>query len=101
LHDDDRLVLDDLVLDDLLFVRFQGALVLGLLPHPLDGVHDVALVVEKCVAQLRRPLDVVGEPFHHVGNGRHRLDRRVPGLLGNRVGQGLVLEGRVLSEPLL
>ena len=79
----------------------EGALVLRLLPHPLDGVHDVALLGEEGVAEVRRPLDVVREPLHHVGNRRHRLDGRVPRLLGDRVGQRLVLQLRVLRQPLL
>ncbi len=79
----------------------QGSLLLRLLPHPLDGVHDVALLVEEGVPEIRRPLDVVAEPLDDVGNRRHRLDARVPGLLGDRVGERLVLQVLVLREPLL
>ena len=80
---------------------FRAPLSCGLLPHPLDGVHDVVLLVEEGVPELRRPLDVVREPLHDVGNRRHRLDARVPGLLRDRVGERLVLQVLVLREPLL
>ena len=101
LHDDDRLRLDDLGLDLLLLVGLQRALLLRLLPHPLDGVHDVGLLVEEGVPEVRRPLDVVTEPLDDVGQRRHRLDGRVPGLLGDRVHERLVLQVLVLREPLL
>ena len=46
----------------LLLGRLERAGPLGLLAHPRDGVHDVALRGEKGVAQLGGPLDVgVGE----------------------------------------
>ena len=101
LDDDDRLLFHDLGLDLLLLVGLQCALVLRLLPHPLDGVHHVVLLVEEGVPELRRPLDVVGEPLHDIGNRRHRLDGRVPGLLRDGVRERLVLELLVLREPLL
>ncbi len=101
LHDDDRLLLDDLGLDFLLLVGRQGALVLRLLPHPLHGVHDVALLVEEGIPKLRRPLDVVREPLDDLGNRRHRLDARVPRLLRDRVGERLVFQILVLGEPLV
>ena len=101
LDDDDCLSLDDLRLDLLLLVRLQGPVVLGLLPHPLDGVHDVALLREEGVPEVGRPLDVVREPLHDLGKCRHRLDARVPGLLGDGVRERLVLQVRVLRHPLL
>jgi hypothetical protein len=101
LHDDDRLLLDDLRLDLLLLVGFEGALVLGFLPHPLNGVHDVALLCEEGVAEIGRPLNVIRKPLDHFGNRRHRLDRRVPGLLRHRIGQRLVFQILVLRHPLL
>ena len=101
LDDDDFLRLDDLRLDLLLLGRLQGVVVLRLLPHPLAGVHDVGLLGEEGVAEVGRPLDVVGEPLHGVGEGGHRLDGRVPRLLGDGVRERLVLQVRVLRHPLL
>ncbi len=74
---------------------------LRLLPHALDRVHDVRLLVEEGVPQVGGPLDVVAETLHDVGERRHRLDGRVPGLLRDRVCERLVLQSLVLPEPLL
>ena len=65
------------------------------------AVHHLALLREESVAELRGPLDVVGEPFDDFGERGHRLDAGIPRLLRDRVGQCLVLEFRVLCQPLL
>jgi hypothetical protein len=101
LDDDDFLLLDDLRLDRLLLARRQSSLVLGLLAHPLNRIHDVGLLSEEGVSEIVRPLNVVAEPLDHVGEGGHRLDGGVPRLPGDRVREGLVLEIRVLRHPLL
>ena len=40
---------------------------LRLLAHALDGVEHVLLLREEGVAEVGRPLDVVRETFHHLG----------------------------------
>jgi hypothetical protein len=101
LDDDDRLLLDDLRLDRLLLGRLERPGPLGLLAHPLDGIHDVGLLREERVAEFGGPLDVVPEALDDVGQRRHRLDARVPRLLRDLVSQRLVFQARVLREPLL
>src|SRR5262245_18679423 len=56
---DDGFGLDGLYLDFLLLGGFQLASVLGFLPHPLDRIHHITLLIEERVAQVRSPLDVV------------------------------------------
>src|SRR5215469_1531238 len=103
LLDDDHLLatLDGLRLDLLLLIRFQSAFCRGLLAHPLHRVHDVLLLCEECVAEIRRPLNVVRQAFDEVRHGGHRLNAGVPGLLLHGICQRLVLEIGVLGEPLL
>jgi hypothetical protein len=47
---DDTLVFDDLGFYFLLLGGFQIAFILGLLAHPLNGLHDVALLCKERVA---------------------------------------------------
>ena len=59
-----------------------------------------------CCARNALPSSVVhwmssAETLDDVGQRRHRLDAGVPRLLRDRVGQRLVLQARVLREPLL
>ena len=56
---------------------------------------------EEGVAELGRPLDVVGQALDRVGQARHPLDAGVPRLLGHGVRQGLALQVLVLHQPLL
>ena len=85
----------------LLLGRLEVARILRLPAHPLHGVHHVGLLREEGVAEIGRPLDVVGEPLHDVGKRGQALDARVPVLLLDGVHQRLVLEVRVLRQPLL
>ena len=52
------LVVSCLGLHPHLFGRFQVAIVLGLLSHPLDRRHHIALLGEKRVPQISSPLDI-------------------------------------------
>ena len=101
LDDNDRLLLDDLRLDLLLLVRLERAGPFGLLAHPLDGVHDVALLLQERVAEFGGPLDVVAKTLDDVGQRGHRLDAWIPRLFRDLVSQRLVLQARILREPLL
>jgi hypothetical protein len=74
-----------------LFVRFQS-LVLGLLPHALDGIHNVALLRQEGVAEIGGPLNVVAQAFHHIGEGGHSLDAWIPRLFRDGIRQGLVFQ---------
>ena len=66
LNHDDALVLDDFRLHHLLAGGFQRALAFRLLAHALDGIHHIRLLCEKRVAEIRRPLDVVGQALHDI-----------------------------------
>ena len=103
LDHDYLLVLDGLFFDLLLVIRSQSSFLLGLRAHPLDGVHDIALLRQKGITEIGGPLNVIGEAFDHVGQSGHRLNAWIPGLFLNRLGElGLVFdERRVFFEPLL
>ena len=69
-------------------------------------IRWTAAITSLCCARKALPRSVVHwmssrEPLDELGYRGHRLDARVPRLLRDRVGQGLVLELRVLGEPLL
>src|SRR5262249_25952249 len=89
--DDDLLAFDGLRLPCLLRVARGRPPGLRRLPHALDGVHYIALLGQKGVAEVGRPLDVIGQQLHDFGQSRHRLDARIPGLLlyGGREGLSL------------
>ncbi len=71
----------------LLLCGFQGALVLGLLAHPLNDIHDVALLRPKGVAENSGPLNVIREPLYRFRQSGERLDTRIPGLFQIRIGE--------------
>jgi hypothetical protein len=77
---------------DLLLGGFQRALVLRFLTHALYRSHDVSLLGKKGVAEVRCPLNIVGQPFDDVREPGHRLNAWVPRLLRGRIGEGLALE---------
>jgi hypothetical protein len=85
LDNDHLLALNCLGFDLLVFIRHQSSFALCRHAHPLDGVHHIALLREKRVTEIRGPLNVVGEAFHHIGQSRHRLNARIPGLFLNRL----------------
>jgi hypothetical protein len=84
-----------------LFSGLQVSLLLCLLAHALDSVHDVGLLCQYCVSKVCGPLDVIGKPLDNVREGRHRLDAGVPRLFHNRVDERLVFQVFVLCKPLL
>jgi hypothetical protein len=84
-----------------LFVRLQIAFVLGFLAHSLDGVHHLALLRKERVAEVSRPLNIVGESLHDIWKPCHGLHARIPGLFSDRVRQGFILQVLVLPQPLL
>ena len=91
------LVLDNLGFHLLLLGRGQGAFLLGLRAHALHRIHHGAFLSEERVAEIRGPLNVVREALHHIGQAGHRLDARIPGLLGHGIRQLLVFQVRVLA----
>ena len=93
---DDGLRLNRLYLDLLLFRRLQLTGVLRLLPHPLDGIHYFALLIEESVAKILRPLNIRVQQFEQVGESHHSLHAGVPRLFGRGLGQVLTGEFRVL-----
>ena len=101
LDDDDRLVLDNLRLDFHLFSGFQISRIFCFCPHALDCIHDVGLLCQKSIAQIRRPLDVICQTLDEIGKRGHGLDTRIPRLLGYGVCKRLVLQIFVFRQPLL
>jgi hypothetical protein len=102
LFDDDRaLAFDDLGFYLLLLVRFQIASPLGLLTHTLHSVHHIALLRQKGVAEVSRPLDIVSQALDQIGQGGQGLNAGVPRLLGHSIGERFVLQARILCKPLL
>jgi hypothetical protein len=99
LDDDDALVLDDSGFHLLLFGGLQTTLVLSPLAHPLNGIHDVALLRQKGIAQVNRPLDVVSQALYHVRKGRQSLDTRIPRLFRHRIREGLIFQVLVAIQP--
>jgi hypothetical protein len=87
----------------LLLVRRQRSGVLRLVAHALNRIHHVFLLREERVAQIRGPLNVVRQTFHHVRQRRHRLNTRVPRLLLDCFSQLLLVfpKVRISLQPLL
>src|SRR5437764_585250 len=97
LFDQDHAVaFDDFRVHLLLLARFQITLILSLLAHPLNGIHDVALLREECVAQIGGPLNVVRQPLYYVRQSGQSLDAWIPSLLCYRIRQSFVLQTLVL-----
>jgi hypothetical protein len=78
LNHDDLLALHNLGFHFLLLTCFQVSRILGLLAHPLYCIHHIALLSQKSVAQVRRPLDVFGHLFDNIRKGCHGLDAWIP-----------------------
>ena len=95
------LVLDDLGFHLLLLGGFQIAVLLSLFAHALHGIHHIALLRQKRVAQVSGPLDIVCKAFDYIGQSGHRLNARIPRLFCHSVGQSLVFQTRVFQKPLL
>ncbi len=80
-HDDYAFVLDNPGFDLLLLGGFQIAGVLCLLAHTLDGIHHIGLLRQECIAQIRRPLNIVCEALYHFGQTGQGLNAGIPRLL--------------------
>lgn len=94
------LILDDLGFHFLLLGRFETAFVLSFFSHALHGIHHIALLRKKRVAQICRPLNVVGEPLCYIWQTSQCLNARVPGLLGNRIGKCFIFQAWIFGQPL-
>ena len=70
LDDDDLSAFDDLSRDLLLLGGLQVARGRSLLSHALHGVHHVVLLRQEGIAEVGRPLDVVGQALDDVGQSR-------------------------------
>jgi hypothetical protein len=86
------LVFDNLGFDLLLLSGFQSPLVMGLLAHALNRFHDVALLRQKGVTEIRRPLNFVSQPLDQFGKTSQRLNAGIPRLFGHRIGKLFVLQ---------
>ena len=81
LNDNDLLALDNFCFHFLLLSGLKIARVLGLFPHPLNGIHHVGLLGQKRVAQIGSPLDIICKAVHYVRESRKSLYAWVPRLL--------------------
>jgi hypothetical protein len=84
-----------------LLCGFQIPLLLGLRPHALHSIHDIGLLGQNNIAKVRRPLDVIREPFDDIRKGSHSLNGGIPVLFLHCVRESLVLQILVLRQPLL
>jgi len=84
-----------------LLAGFQISRALGFRAHALDRVHHVGFLREEGVPQIRCPRDIVSQLLDYRRERRHGLDTWVPVLLFHRIGQRLVLQVLILSQPLL
>jgi len=67
----------------------------------LDCIHNIRLLGQERVPQIRGPLNVARHPLNHVWKLHQSLDAWVPRLLGHCVRQCLALQIFVLIHPLL
>jgi hypothetical protein len=79
----------------------QITFLLGLFPHSLNGIHYLALLRQKGIAQLGRPLNFVAEQFYDRWHSCKSLDARVPRLFFRCVGERLVFQALVFLQPTL
>jgi hypothetical protein len=83
-----RFDFDDLLLDDdfLLLCRLQitGGLSLG--AKSLNGIHDLFLLLKKCVPQLLGPIELVTHFGQHFGEVHERFHTRIPVLFLQSLG---------------
>jgi hypothetical protein len=83
----------------LLRSRLQSAFVLCLAAHALNRIHQIALLRQKGVAQIRGPLNVVSQQFHEVRCSSQSLDAGVPGFFCRCVRELLILQVLILLQP--
>jgi hypothetical protein len=101
LDHDHTLILNDLGFYLLLLGRFQIAGVLCLLAHALHGIHHIALLRQKRVAQVRGPLNVFCQTLYYFGQRSQRLNAWIPGLFHGGIGECFILQPGILCQPLL
>ena len=87
--------------DPLLRRGLEAAVALRPAAHSLDGGHNVSLLGEEGVAQVRGPAHVAIEHGHYVGKRDHGLDAGVPVLLLGGVHQLLAAQIAMVLKPLL
>jgi hypothetical protein len=92
---------DRLGLHCLLRAGFQRSFIFSLPTHSLDRIHHVRLLRQKCISQVRRPLDIAGHTLHHVWKLYQSLYAWVPRLLRHGVRQRFALQILVPIHPLL
>jgi hypothetical protein len=85
----------------LLLGGFQIAFILGFLAHPLNGIHDVTLLRQKSVAEIRGPLNVISQQLYHLWQRSKSLNACIPRLLRHGIGKFFVFQILVFVQPLL
>jgi len=93
--------LHDFCFHFLLLGGFQVAGILRFLAHALNSIHHVALLGQKCIAEIRGPLDIIGEALHYIRKGCQALYTWIPRLFRDRIHECLILQAFVLCQPLL
>jgi hypothetical protein len=56
----------------------------------LYGIHDVALLRQKRIAQISCPLDIVCQALDYVGQAGKGLDAWIPRLLTDSISKGFI-----------
>jgi hypothetical protein len=74
---------------------------LSLRTHALHCIHHLGLLRQKCVSQIRHPLDIASHPLYHVWILYQRQDARVPRLLCHGVRERFALQILIVIHPLL
>jgi hypothetical protein len=96
-----RFDFDDLLLDNdfLLLCRFEitGRFRLG--AESLNGIHDVFLLLKKCVPQFLGPIKLITHFGQHFGEVHERLHTRIPVLFLQSLGQCITFQILVLPCP--
>ena len=85
--------------DGLFFGGFQSALIACFPSQALYGVHDILLLRQECVAEVRSPAHVLIKLLQHIGQRYQGLDAGVPRLLCRRIDQRFVLQIGILAHP--
>jgi hypothetical protein len=78
--------------DCLLRRRLECAILLRLLAHPLDRLHDTFLLRQDRISEIGRPTDILTQALEHVRDHYQRLDACIPRLFRSRVRERLTSE---------
>jgi len=81
----------------LLLRRLESARGTRFLAQALNGIHDVLLLRQECVAKVGGPANILIEPLQHVGQYHKALHAGVPSLLCRGVSKFLALKVRMLA----